>query len=69
MRFTTGDVFRATMKKEHIKQKDLAEKLGIHVNNVSQVIRNFDQNKGQISSLIEYAEAMGYEVVIELKKK
>ncbi len=69
MKFTAGDVFRAAMKKEDIKQKELAEKLGIHANNVSQAIRNFDGNKGNISTLIEYAAAIGYEVVIDLKKK
>ncbi len=69
MKFTTGDVFRAAMKKEGIKQKEIADKLGIHTNNVSQAIRNFDKNKGNISTLVEYAEAIGYEVVIDLKKK
>ena len=57
------------MKRENIKQVDIAEKLNIDRRNINKTIKMFDENKGTIKTLMEYAEAIGYEVEIEFKKK
>ena len=57
------------MKREGVKQVELAEKLEIDRRNVNKTIKMFDENKGTIKTLMEYAEAIGYEVEIEFKKK
>ena len=66
---TVGESFRVLMKREGIKQVELAEKLGIDKRNVSQTLKKLDENKGNINTLVEYAEALGYEVQIEFRKK
>ena len=57
------------MKREGIKQVDLAEKLDIDRRSVSQTLKMFDENRGTIKTLTEYAEAMGYELEIGFRKK
>ena len=66
---TVGEQFRILMKRDKIKQTELAENLGIDKRNVSQSIKLFDENRGTIKTLIEYAEALGYNVKIEFEKK
>ena len=66
---TAGESLRILMKREGIKQVELAEKLGIDKRNVSQTLKTLDENKGNINTLIEYAEALGYNVKIEFEKK
>lgn len=66
---TAGESLRILMKREGIKQVELAEKLGIDKRNVSQTLKTLDENKGNINTLIEYAEAMGYKLKIEFEKK
>ena len=66
---TIGEQFRILMKRDKIKQTELAENLGIDKRNVSQSIKLFDENRGTIKTLIEYAEALGYNVKIEFEKK
>ena len=66
---TVGEQFRILMKRDKIKQTELAENLGIDKRNVSQSIKLFDENRGTIKTLIEYAEALGYDVKIEFEKK
>ncbi len=66
---TVGEKLRILMKRENIKQVDIAEKLNIDRRNINKTIKMFDENKGTIKTLMEYAEAIGYEVEIEFKKK
>ena len=66
---TVGESFRVLMKREGIKQVELAEKLGIDKRNVSQTLKKLDENKGNINTLVEYAEALGYELEIGFKRK
>ena len=66
---TAGESLRILMKREGIKQLELAEKLNLDKRTVSHTIRLFDTNKGTIKTLVEYAEAMGYEVEIGFRKK
>lgn len=66
---TVGEQFRILMKRDKIKQTELAENLGIDKRNVSQSIKLFDENRGTIKTLIEYAEALGYNVKIEFEKE
>ena len=66
---TAGESLRVLMKREGVKQVELAEKLEIDRRNVNKTIKMFDENKGTIKTLMEYAEAIGYEVEIEFKKK
>ena len=66
---TAGESLRILMKREGIKQLELAEKLNLDKRTVSHTIRLFDTNKGTIRTLVEYAEAMGYELEIGFKKK
>ncbi len=57
------------MKREKIKQIELAEKLRIDKRNISQTLKKLDENKGNINTLIEYANVMGYEVEIRFRKR
>ncbi len=66
---TVGESLRVLMKREGIKQVELAEKLGIDKRNVSQTLKKLDENKGNINTLVEYAEALGYELEIGFKRK
>ena len=66
---TAGESLRVLMKREGVKQVELAEKLEIDRRNVNKTIKMLDENKGTIKTLMEYAEAIGYEVEIEFKKK
>lgn len=66
---TAGESLRILMKREGIKQVELAEKLKIDKRNVSQTLKNLDENKGNINTLVEYAEVLGYEIKIEFEKK
>ncbi len=66
---TAGESLRILMKREGIKQLELAEKLNLDKRTVSHTIRLFDTNKGTIKTLVEYAEAMGYELQIGFRKK
>ncbi len=66
---TAGESLRVLMKREGVKQVELAEKLEIDRRNVNKTIKMFDENRGTIKTLMEYAEAIGYEVEIEFKKK
>ena len=65
---TAGESLRILMKREGIKQLELAEKLNLDKRTVSHTIRLFDTNKGTIKTLTEYAEAMGYELEIGFRK-
>ncbi len=66
---TVGEQLRILMKRDKLKQTDLAEKLNIDKRNISQVMRSFDENRGTIKTLMEYASALGYEVEIGFRKK
>ena len=66
---TAGESLRVLMKREGVKQVELAEKLEIDRRNVNKTIKMFDENKGTIKTHMEYAETIGYEVEIEFKKK
>ena len=66
---TAGESLRMLMKREGIKQLELAEKLNLDKRTVSHTIRLFDTNKGTIKTLVEYAEAVGYELEFKIKKK
>ncbi len=66
---TVGESLRVLMKREGIKQVELAEKLGIDKRNISQTLKKLDENKGNINTLIEYADVMDYEVELGFKKK
>ena len=66
---TAGESLRILMKREGIKQLELAEKLNLDKRTVSHTIRLFDTNKGTIKTLVEYAEAVGYELEIGFRKK
>ena len=57
------------MKREGVKQVELAEKLDLDKRTVSHTIKLFDDNRGTIKTLMEYAEALGYEVEIGFRKK
>ncbi len=66
---TAGESLRILMKREGIKQLELAEKLNLDKRTVSHTIRLFDTNKGTIKTLVEYAEAVGYELEFGFRKK
>ena len=66
---TAGESLRILMKREGVKQVELAEKLDLDKRTVSHTIKLFDDNKGTIKTLLEYAEAMGYDVEIGFRKK
>ena len=66
---TAGESLRVLMKREGLKQVELAEKLDLDKRTVSHTIKLFDTNKGTIKTLVEYAEALGYEVEIGFRKK
>lgn len=66
---TAGESLRVLMKREGIKQVELAEKLDLDKRTVSHTIKLFDTNKGTIKTLVEYAEALGYELEIGFKRK
>lgn len=66
---TVGESLRILMKREKIKQIELAEKLRIDKRNISQTLKKLDENKGNINTLIEYANVMGYEVEIRFRKR
>ena len=68
-KLTVGEQLRILMKRDKLKQTDLAEKLNIDKRNISQAMRSFDENRGTLKTLMEYAEALGYEVQIEFRKK
>ena len=66
---TVGESLRILMKREGIKQTELSDRLGIDKRNVSQTLKKLDENKGNINTLVEYAEAMGYEIELGFRKK
>ena len=66
---TVGEQLRILIKREGLKQTELAEKLNIDRRSVSQSMKMFDENRGTIKTLMEYANALGYYVKIKLKKK
>ena len=65
---TAGESFRILLQREKLKQVDLAEKIGFDRRNVSKALKNFDENKGSISTLVDYAAALGFEVEFNFKK-
>ena len=66
---TAGESLRVLMKREGVKQVELAKKLDLDKRTVSHTIKLFDDNRGTIKTLMEYAEALGYEVEIGFRKK
>ena len=66
---TVGEQLRILIKREGLKQTELAEKLNIDRRSVSQSMKMFDENRGNIKTLMEYAEALGFEVEIGFRKK
>ena len=66
---TVGEQLRILIKREGLKQTELAEKLNIDRRSVSQSMKMFDENRGTIKTLMEYANALGYDVKIEFEKK
>ena len=66
---TAGESLRILMKREGVKQVELAEKLDLDKRTVSHTIKLFDTNKGTIKTLVEYAAALGYEVEVGFRKK
>lgn len=66
---TAGESLRVLMKREGVKQVELAEKLDLDKRTVSHTIKLFDDNRGTIKTLMEYANALGYDVKIEFEKK
>lgn len=66
---TAGESLRVLMKREGVKQVELAEKLDLDKRTVSHTIKLFDDNRGTIKTLMEYAEALGYDVEIGFRKK
>lgn len=66
---TIGEQLRILMKRDKIKQVDLAEKMQIDKRNISQSMKMFDENRGTLKTLMEYANALGYDVKIEFEKK
>jgi transcriptional regulator with XRE-family HTH domain len=66
---TAGESLRVLMKREGVKQVELAKKLDLDKRTVSHTIKLFDDNRGTIKTLMEYAEALGFEVEIGFRKK
>jgi len=66
---TVGEQLRILMKRDKIKQVNLAEKMKIDKRNISQSMKMFDENRGTLKTLMEYANALGYDVKIEFEKK
>lgn len=66
---TAGESLRILMKREKLKQTNIAEKLEIDKRAVSKTMKMFDENRGTLKTLMEYAEAIGYEVKFEFEKK
>ncbi len=53
---TIGEQLRILMKRDKVKQVDLAEKMQIDKRNISQSMKMFDENRGTIKTLMEYAK-------------
>lgn len=68
MKLSAGESFRIALKRENIKQTDLVEKLGFDKRTISLTLKKFDTNKGNINTLIEYAQAAGFEVEFNFNK-
>lgn len=65
---TAGESFRILLQREKIKQVDIANKTGLDRRSISQAMKNFDENKGSINTLVDYAAALGFEVEFNFKK-
>jgi len=66
---TAGEALRLLMKQQKVKQVDLSEKLEIDKRSVSRSLANFDNNKGTISTFLEYADALGFDVTFDFIEK
>lgn len=66
---TAGESFRIALKRAGLKQVDLAKETGLDKRNISQTLQNFDKNRGTISTLVQYAESVGFEVEFNFIKK
>ena len=66
---TAGESFRRILKTEGIQQNELAQMQDAHPQSISKTLKNFDNNKGSITKLIEYANTIGYAVEFNFIKK
>ena len=58
---TFGDRLRILFKKNNISQKNIADMLGIEEQSVSQVMKKFDVNKGNLGTYLIYVDKAGFD--------
>ena len=64
--WTAGTLLEFIMEKESIKTKELPDKLHKTYQELCRQLKSFKENKGTISTLIEWSSALGYTVTVEL---
>ena len=63
---TAGTLLEFIMEKESIKTKELPDKLHKTYQELCRQLKSLKENKGTISTLIEWSSALGYTVTVEL---
>lgn len=66
-KLTIGESFRIALKRAGKTMDDIAKALGVDRRNVSQTFQKYDKNNGNISNLIKYVEAIGFELEFVFK--
>jgi len=64
--WTAGTLLEFIMEKESIKTKELPDKLHKTYQELCRQLKSLKENKGTISTLIEWSSALGYTVTVEL---
>ena len=64
--WTAGTLLEFIMEKESIKTKELPYKLHKTYQELCRQLKSLKENKGTISTLIEWSSALGYTVTVEL---
>lgn len=63
---TIPDIVRTILREEHITQKQLADKLGVTKQMVSKILKQEDM---RINTVVRILHAVGYEFIIEKRRK
>ena len=64
--WTAGTLLEFIMEKESIKTRELPDKLHKTYQELCRQLKSLKENKGTISTLIEWSSALGYTVTVEL---
>ena len=66
---TVGQQFREIMAKNGKTQDEIAKMLEIDPRSVSQTFASFDGESCRVKTIKRYADALGYDVVIKIKRR